>query len=78
MKKNKDIQQMQGVVMLETDYFADNSTYTVKDFRRRFGMNKELFMKIVIGVREYDDYLHSKKRPPDFLGLPQFRNARLL
>jgi uncharacterized short protein YbdD (DUF466 family) len=32
-------------------------------------MNKELFAKIVIGVREYDDYyLCKKKNAPDFLG----------
>jgi hypothetical protein len=48
MKKNKDIQRIQGVVMLETDYFADNPTHIAKDFQRLFGMNKELFIKIVI------------------------------
>jgi hypothetical protein len=31
------------------------------EFRRRFMMNKKLFMKIVQGVIEYDDYFKYKK-----------------
>jgi hypothetical protein len=54
------MQRMQGDVMLEADSFDDNPTHTPKDFRRCFRMNKE-FMKIVIGVRGYDDYFMCKK-----------------
>jgi hypothetical protein len=35
--------------------------YTPKEFRRCFRMKKDLFMKIVQGVREYDDYFKYKK-----------------
>jgi hypothetical protein len=42
-------------VLLYPDYFADNAINTPKEFCRRFRMNKELFMNIVQGVREYDD-----------------------
>jgi hypothetical protein len=31
------------------------------DFRRRFRMNNEVFMKTVFGVREYDAYFMCKK-----------------
>jgi hypothetical protein len=56
-KKKKDRQRMHGAIMLESDYFADNAIHTPLEFRRRFRMNKELIMEIVVGVREYDDYL---------------------
>jgi hypothetical protein len=44
-----------------SDYFADNAINTPKKFRQWFRMNKELFMKIVQGMREYDDYFKYKK-----------------
>jgi hypothetical protein len=61
-KMNKDWQRMQGAVMRESDYFADNAMHTPLEFWHRFRMNKELFMKIVVGVWEYDDYFCCKKR----------------
>ncbi|XP_071678596.1 uncharacterized protein [Lolium perenne] len=48
-------------MLLECDYFADDATHTPKEFRHRSRMNKDLFMKIVFGVREYDNYFMSKK-----------------
>jgi hypothetical protein len=48
-------------MLLHSDYFADDKTNTPKEFWRGFKMNKELFMKIVQGVREYDDYFKYKK-----------------
>jgi hypothetical protein len=48
-------------LLLYSDYFADNAINTPKEFRRRFRMKKDLFMKIVQGVREYDDYFKYKK-----------------
>ena len=59
--KNKERHREAGAMLLETDYFADDATNTPKEFRRRFRMNKGLFMKIVFGVREYDDYFTQKK-----------------
>jgi hypothetical protein len=55
--------------MLYTDYFTEKSTYTPKDFRRQFRMNKELFKNILHGVREYDTYFMMKK---DTVGLQGF------
>jgi uncharacterized short protein YbdD (DUF466 family) len=40
---------------------ADKAIHTSLEFRRRFRINKELFMKIVVGVREYDEYFRCKK-----------------
>jgi hypothetical protein len=65
--------------MLYADKFAHNPTHTPKDFRRYFSMNKELLIKILIGVREYDEYFCCKKNTAsNCLGSPPFRNARLL
>jgi hypothetical protein len=47
---------MEGHVMLYIDYFNEESTYTPKDFHGRFRMHKELFMKILHGVREFNNY----------------------
>jgi hypothetical protein len=58
---NKNRQRDAGAVMLYSDYFADNAINTPNEFHLRFRMNKDLFMKIVQGVREYDDYFKYKK-----------------
>jgi hypothetical protein len=42
-----------GEMLLDTDYFADDVTHSLKEFRRRLRMNNDLFMKIVYGAREY-------------------------
>jgi hypothetical protein len=49
---NKDQSRNVGALLLYSDYFADNAVNTPKEFHRRFRMNKDLFMKIVKGVRE--------------------------
>jgi hypothetical protein len=58
---NKNRQRDAGALLLYSDYFADNAINTPKEFHRRFRMNKDLFMKIVQSVREYDDYFKYKK-----------------
>jgi hypothetical protein len=58
---NKNRQRDAGALLLYSDYFADDAINTLKEFCRRFRMNKDLFMKIVQGVREYDDYFKCKK-----------------
>ncbi|KAK1615036.1 hypothetical protein QYE76_020553 [Lolium multiflorum] len=43
-----------GAMLLDADYFNDDATHLSKEFRCRFTMNKELFLKIVYerrGVR---------------------------
>jgi hypothetical protein len=51
---NKNRSRDTGALLVYSDYFADNAINTPKEFHRRFRINKELFMKIVQGVREYD------------------------
>jgi hypothetical protein len=58
---NKDQSRNAGALLLYSDYFADNAINALKEFRRRFRMKKDLFMKIVPGVREYGDYFKYKK-----------------
>jgi hypothetical protein len=58
---NKNRQRDADTLLLYSDYFADDAINTPKEFRRRFRMIKDLFMKIVQGVREYDDYFNCKK-----------------
>jgi hypothetical protein len=38
-KRSKDMQRMNGAMMLASKYFADNATHTPKEFWRRFRMN---------------------------------------
>jgi hypothetical protein len=58
---NKDHNRNADALLLYYYYFADNAINTPKEFCRYFRMNKDLFMKIVQGVREYDDYFKYKK-----------------
>jgi hypothetical protein len=58
---NKNRQRDADALLLYTDYFADNAINTPREFHQHFRMNKDLFMKILQGVREYDDYLKYKK-----------------
>ncbi|XP_071683388.1 uncharacterized protein [Lolium perenne] len=50
-----------GAVLLDADYFNDDATHSPKEFWHRFRMNKDLFLKIVHGVREYDTYFIAKR-----------------
>jgi hypothetical protein len=72
--KNKNQHRLGGALLLDSDYFVDDAANTPKEFLRHFQMNKELIMKIVFGVREYDDYFMCK---PDCCGYVGSRNARL-
>jgi hypothetical protein len=54
---------------------ALHRTYIPKDFCRRFGVNKEVFMTIVHGVRKFDTQFLMKKDAIDFQTSHQFRNT---
>ncbi|XP_071676893.1 uncharacterized protein [Lolium perenne] len=60
-RRNINRHREAGVMLLDADYFNDDVTHSPKEFWRRFRMNKELFLKIVHGVREYDTYFMAKK-----------------
>jgi hypothetical protein len=60
-RRNINRHREAGAMLLDADYFNDDATHSPKEFRRRFRMNKDLFLKIVHGVREYDTYFMTKK-----------------
>lgn len=53
-RKSKKRQRLEGHAMLFSDYFADDSTYDEKDFRRRYRMNKEVFFKLLHGMEKFE------------------------
>ncbi|GAB2287602.1 hypothetical protein Dimus_037941 [Dionaea muscipula] len=52
---------------LIADYFAENPVYPANIFRRRFRMNRSLFIRILDGIQHYDDYFIQKN---DVVGVP--------
>jgi hypothetical protein len=74
--KNKNHHRLAGALFLDSDYFADDAENTPKKFPCRFQMNKELFMKIVFGVREYDHYFMCKPDCTGLWGFSSVQNAR--
>ena len=60
-RKSKARQRAEGYCILYGDYFADDPVDGEKTFRRRFRMNRNLFLRIVHGVREFDNYFVCKK-----------------
>jgi hypothetical protein len=60
----RDIQA--GNLRIVVDYFADVPMYNEKFFRRRFRMSRNLFLRIVEGVKAHDDYFRQR---PNAIGL---------
>uniref|UniRef100_A0A0D3BVT6 DDE Tnp4 domain-containing protein n=1 Tax=Brassica oleracea var. oleracea TaxID=109376 RepID=A0A0D3BVT6_BRAOL len=54
---------------LSNDYFTENPTYEAHFFRRRFRMNKELFMRIVYGLSQNVPFFQQKRDATGRLGL---------
>ena len=54
-KANKNRYRTMGHMLLFNDYFALEPTNDDSDFRRRFRMQRRVFMNIVHGIREYVD-----------------------
>jgi hypothetical protein len=58
---NVDRDREAGHVHLYKDYFnLIKPIYKAKKFRRRYRMSRELFLVILNGVRDYDDYFEAK------------------
>jgi hypothetical protein len=58
---NIDRDREAGHTRLYKDYFDPiNPLFKEKAFRRRYRMSRELFLVILNGVREYDDYFEAK------------------
>jgi hypothetical protein len=71
--KNKNRHRLVGALLFDSDYFAKDAANTPKEFRRHFLMNKETFMKIVFGEREYGASFMCK---PDYTGLYGFSSVQ--
>jgi hypothetical protein len=53
-------------MLLDSYYFVDNATYTAKNIRRWFKMNKELFIRIMFSGSEYETTSCARKIAPDY------------
>ena len=60
-RKGKERGRSEGYCLLYSDYFADVPLHGDKVFRRRYRMNRKLFLRIVNSLREYDNYFICKK-----------------
>jgi hypothetical protein len=76
-KKNKEHHRQAEALLLDSDYFSDDATHTPKDFQRQLRMNKDMFMKIVFGVREYDDYFMCKQDYTGMWGLSSIQKCNV-
>ena len=61
--------------MLYRDYFADQPVHDALTFRWQFRINKGLFMRIVIAVREFDDYFIAKKDAVGVIGFSSIQKC---
>ena len=75
-RKSKSRVRAEGYAMLYKDYFADQPVQDALTFRRRFRMNKGLFMRIVIGVRNSTTPSSPRRAPTECLGFRRYRSAR--
>jgi hypothetical protein len=63
-------------VRLYKDYFDPiNPRYKEKAFRRRYWMSRELFMVILNGVREYNDYFETKYNCTGKIGFSSYQKC---
>uniref|UniRef100_A0ACD5Y6L6 Uncharacterized protein n=1 Tax=Avena sativa TaxID=4498 RepID=A0ACD5Y6L6_AVESA len=60
--------RMEVHCMLHVDYFVDDPLHGEVLFQRHFRMNRKLSMKIVMSIREFDDYFICKKDCTDIVG----------
>ena len=55
------------------DYLADDPTFGLTYFRRRYRMNRELFVRIMNAVEEYDGYFERRISASGEFGLSCFQ-----
>ena len=61
--------RVQGHERLYRDYFAEPPIYPLNLFRRRFRMNRTLFLRIIFMVENYDPYFVQTKNAVGIMGL---------
>ena len=76
-RKSKPRQRYEGYCILYSDYFADDPTQDEKVFRRRFRMNRKLFLQIMHAIREFDTYFKLKKDCTGTLGFTSIQKCTM-
>ena len=74
-RANKNRQGATGHKLLWDEYFSDTPANLPHEFRRRFRMNREVFRRIVHGVRDYDDYFELKRDRVGLLGFSSLQKC---
>ncbi|XP_020398640.1 uncharacterized protein [Zea mays] len=64
-----------GHARMYQDYLAENPTYGPNLFRRRFRMNRPLFLRILNAVEQHDDYFEQKRNAAHQHGLSCFQKV---
>jgi hypothetical protein len=59
--RNRNRRRAEGALLLNRDYFMDNSTYDDVDFQRRFRVPKPVFLRLLSEVCRNDPYFLKKK-----------------
>ncbi|XP_022576063.2 uncharacterized protein LOC111216059 [Brassica napus] len=68
-------QREQGHLQLWNDYFSEDATYPSHMFRRRFRMNKSLFMRIIDRLSAEIPYFQQRRDATGRLGLSPLQKA---
>ncbi|XP_051221134.1 uncharacterized protein [Lolium perenne] len=61
--------------MLYADYFTDEPLHLEAVFRRRFGMRRDLFLKIMYAIRNLDLYFRCKPDCTDMIGFSSLQKC---
>lgn len=73
--RNIDRQRVEHNDILMRDYFNDNCTYTMDQFRRRFRMRRSLFLRLLSDLTQADSYFLQRR---DAMGEPGFSSHQKL
>ena len=60
-KPNVDRGRSFGATQIYSDYFSNNPVYNDRLFRRRFRMRREVFLRVLNGVKDVDSYFEQKR-----------------
>jgi hypothetical protein len=67
--------RLEGHERLHNDYFSENPTYPDNFFRRRFRMQRSLFLRIVEDVCQDDEYFLQKRDAAKRLGFSSLQKV---
>ncbi|XP_042410172.1 uncharacterized protein LOC121999576 [Zingiber officinale] len=66
---------LEGHIRLFSDYFVDASAYPPSIFRRRFRMNRDLFLRILNNVENHEPYFVQRRSVIGTLGLSSLQKV---